>query len=26
LAIRVEPLHGAPDRRDDRDGIGVVHE
>jgi hypothetical protein len=26
LAIRVEPLHGAPDRLDDRDGVGVVHE
>lgn len=25
LAIRVEPLHGAPDRLDDRDGVGVVH-
>ena len=25
LAIRAEPLHGALDRRDDRDGVGVVH-
>lgn len=24
LAIRVEPLHGALDRRDDRDGVWVV--
>ena len=24
LTIRVEPLHGALDRLDDRDGVGVV--
>jgi hypothetical protein len=24
LAIRVEPLHGALDRLDDRDGVWVV--
>jgi hypothetical protein len=24
LALRVEPLHGALDRLDDRDGLGVV--